>query len=1090
MTETNTSSGVRVLHPDDVDVSSLADVPAGLARGTSFTRAASGDDWASLLAEAGFEHLDTLAFEPRAPGLRRAPGVTAGATTVDVPVPAQAGAVLLVELDGLYHWTLPSEDIAGGGDLRRPGGGRAKRFVLGPVAQSAVRGGAGARGPIFDWIVSAKPFRAIVLRFALGRAEKALAAWIDGDGPFGLCDMSHYDAGLWRAGTAVPLAMGEGSARVLLFVHGTFSSTRGSFGDLLAQPRGRDFLDQARRRYGLVLGFDHKTLALSTTDNARDLADALESLSLPPGTTMDAIAYSRGGLVLRGLVEREFAAGVGKLNLTPGKMIFVGCTNGGTHLADPANWGALTDLYTTLSLTAATATAAIPGVGTVTRFGATAVPIIGRFVQLMAEAGIRENMLPGLASMDPDGELVAALNAAAGRPVKLRYSAITSDFEPGAPGQPNSSPAFWALRQLTADLFKVNNDLVVDTASMSTFWSGAELDDVDNLGATNQVYHTCYFYSEKVAGHLQRWLAPAPGELVASAEEGEKSEAAIRESAVRSPAFRTRGGPAIEASIDADRAEMAGLPRRGAPHVEAEKDKVSEPDSNASETGTDIRGTLASFDIAATMPPEVRIKSQAVLQVIVSRGRIVVQAGDTTKRARMELIASEPLSLRVLALANCAIVEKGAYVTSSSRVIALPQAGANRIEKFSVRGGNAAGPARVVISALQGGKSVAEIELEPRIVANLNAELSANASVFIAASPSQSALTLRIYETKVGDSWRLRFVADCPDADINLDYSSDLTCKPAEYADQRFAEIERIVASSGGFDSALARLRDHGADMGKFMIPEEVRDAIWANRARLAAIQIISDETPVPWELACVRGPDRADKIFLAEFGLVRWMKNVSWPPNQLRLRPDAIRFLAPNYQKPDWALPGAQQEIKELQQLFPGATSLNPSFADVSKFLGGTNAIDALHVACHGAATGNAIQVAGLYLSENLNDLLDISTVRQNFCVTEDSRPIVFLNACQVGRPGAGISGVDGFAQAFLSPESRMGAAVLVAPLWSVGDLNARTFAKVFYEQLIAGAALVDAVREARAQAKGKSELTWLSYAVYGDPFARVADV
>ena len=33
---------------------------------------------------------------------------------------------------------------------------------------------------------------------------------------------------------------------------------------------------------------------------------------------------------------------------------------------------------------------------------------------------------------------------------------------------------------------------------------------------------------------------------------------------------------------------------------------------------------------------------------------------------------------------------------------------------------------------------------EPRIVADLNAELSAKASVFIAASPSQSALTLRI----------------------------------------------------------------------------------------------------------------------------------------------------------------------------------------------------------------------------------------------------------------------------------------------------------------------------------------------------------
>ena len=108
---------------------------------------------------------------------------------------------------------------------------------------------------------------------------------------------------------------------------------------------------------------------------------------------------------------------------------------------------------------------------------------------------------------------------------------------------------------------------------------------------------------------------------------------------------------------------------------------------------------------------------------------------------------------------------------------------------------------------------------------------------------------------------------------------------------------------------------------------------------------------------------------------------------------------------------------------------------------------------------------------------------------MADDCRPIVFLNACQVGRPGGGIGGVDGFAQAFLSPESRTGAAVLVAPLWSVGDLNARTFANVFYKQLLQGMTLVDAVREARAKAKEKSELTWLSYCVYGDPFARAVD-
>jgi CHAT domain len=178
---------------------------------------------------------------------------------------------------------------------------------------------------------------------------------------------------------------------------------------------------------------------------------------------------------------------------------------------------------------------------------------------------------------------------------------------------------------------------------------------------------------------------------------------------------------------------------------------------------------------------------------------------------------------------------------------------------------------------------------------------------------------------------------------------------------------------------------------------------------------------------------------------------------------------------------------LRPLRALFPAAITLDPTFVAVREFLVGCNSIDALHVACHGAASGEATQIAGLYLSENPDDIIDNSGVRQALRLAADSNPIVFLNACQVGRAGAGINKIDGFAQAFLAPRSNSGAAAVVAPLWSVGDLKARTFANVFYQQLLKGVTLVDAVREARAQAKGQSELTWLSYCVYGDPFARV---
>lgn len=57
----------------------------------------------------------------------------------------------------------------------------------------------------------------------------------------------------------------------------------------------------------------------------------------------------------------------------------------------------------------------------------------------------------------------------------------------------------------------------------------------------------------------------------------------------------------------------------------------------------------------------------------------------------------------------------------------------------------------------------------------------------------------------------------------------------------------------------------------------------------------------------------------------------------------------------------------------------------------------------------------------------------------------------------------------------------------WSVGDLSALDFSKTFYEQLLEGKNMMIAVAAARQAAKNKEEMTWLSYVVYADPYARL---
>ncbi|HRO59288.1 MAG TPA: CHAT domain-containing protein [Burkholderiaceae bacterium] len=103
----------------------------------------------------------------------------------------------------------------------------------------------------------------------------------------------------------------EKSGPLLLFLHGTLSSTKGSFGKLWGpgNREGAGFLEQLRPRYGdCVYGFEHHTLAESPVDNAIALLEAI-----PEKSELHLVSHSRGGLIgellcLSGLVDRaEFS---------------------------------------------------------------------------------------------------------------------------------------------------------------------------------------------------------------------------------------------------------------------------------------------------------------------------------------------------------------------------------------------------------------------------------------------------------------------------------------------------------------------------------------------------------------------------------------------------------------------------------------------------------------------------------------------------------------------------------------------------------------------------------------------------------------
>ena len=100
--------------------------------------------------------------------------------------------------------------------------------------------------------------------------------------------------------------------------------------------------------------------------------------------------------------------------------------------------------------------------------------------------------------------------------------------------------------------------------------------------------------------------------------------------------------------------------------------------------------------------------------------------------------------------------------------------------------------------------------------------------------------------------------------------------------------------------------------------------------------------------------------------------------------------------------------------------------------------------------------------------------------------QPFVFLNACQVGSGQQLLGDYGGLAHAFL----QTGACGVVAPLWSVNDVEAKRIALHFYARVRKGAAPAAAMREARAALGPEPVLETgavFAYQFFGHPAMRL---
>ena len=420
----------------------------------------------------------------------------AGKRAASAPVVLEADRrdeVVEVRLEGNVRLYLPPEQVPK--LLAAPPGRAAAVPGTVPLA-STLTVGDGTRG-IAEWAIEG--LRVIGVDLA-GKTAAAVAERID--------RKLVPEPGLMRWNGALTTPVREplpvSSEPWLLFLHGTFSNTQGSFGKLAAQTAQWRRLQAAYP--DRILGLDHHTLTRSPIDNARD-ALAL----LPEGAPLHLLGYSRGGLVgellCRGALENRalpfdadelalfadpgygeqqaalLALGKSLTALQPkiGRYVRVACPARGTTLASDR-----IDRWLNLVLNA---------IGLA--LGAAAGPFLGEAYDLVTAfllAVIKEkadaSTIPGLEAMIPGSPLIKMLNRP-GVVAKTDLAVLEGDIQ--------GAGILGRLKVLATDLFfREDHDLVVNTSAMT---GGMARTPVARAFFTQgpEVSHFNYFVNPKTA---------------------------------------------------------------------------------------------------------------------------------------------------------------------------------------------------------------------------------------------------------------------------------------------------------------------------------------------------------------------------------------------------------------------------------------------------------------------------------------------------------------------------------------------------------------------------------------------------------------
>lgn len=301
------------------------------------------------------------------------------------------------------------------------------------------------------------------------------------------------------------------------------------------------------------------------------------------------------------------------------------------------------------------------------------------------------------------------------------------------------------------------------------------------------------------------------------------------------------------------------------------------------------------------------------------------------------------------------------------------------------------------------------------------------------------------------------------------------------------------------------RIEKLGLRLWKDLIPQELKDHYIENREqwRDKTLLIMSDDPYIPWEVVWPYNEGKKydnweqDKYpWCISMKMTRWLNHdvreddESRPPTQLKLNKFAC--IAPRYSGGQ-ELENAQREQEHLAQLcidknINDTTPDKLSYSKICELLQ-TGNYNWLHIAAHGGFNSNTPDDASaIYLEGDEKLTIDDMIGPDIEGHIWSTRPAFFFNTCHGGRQSWGLAGLGGWPNHLISS----GASLLIAPLWRVDDEYALDFARRFYNELLNGKTVAEAVQLSRQAIfeqyyETEGDATCFTYSVYAHPKARI---